>query len=218
MEETAYSVALITAEVIFSFEILRRLRNSGASGTLISLIAAAMITWLVSMFWLLKTNAFSSSSNPQLSFVLAVFIPTALGLFAIYYFKPLKGLIRALSVKDLIYLQYWRAAFGFMFFFTDHLPLWFKFIGGLGDIAAGFAPFVAVHLFLKSDQNKFVEKKALLLGNVVGIIDFVLVLNLGVFIVLKTMTSDIVFNLIPLYVVPLFILLHVISYQRWRKL
>ena len=51
-----------------------------------------------------------------------------------------------------------------------------------------------------------------------GIFDFIIVLSFGAGVVLQNQSPDIPFNLIPLYVVPLFILLHIFSLQRWVKL
>lgn len=67
---------------------------------------------------------------------------------------------------------------------------------------------------LNKNPNK--ERQANIRGNLVGIIEFSIVLNLGVAVVLDGHSPDMTFNLIPLYVVPLFILLHIFSLQKLR--
>jgi len=102
-----------------------------------------------------------------------------------------------------------------MFFLTAIIPPWFQYIGGLGDIAAGFAAIFTLHMF----QNKKIdEQKAIIRGNIVGILDFIVVLNLGLFLVLAEESPDVIFNMIPLYVVPIFISLHIFSFKRLKKL
>jgi len=107
-----------------------------------------------------------------------------------------------------------RVVFGVMFFFTASLPVWFQFIGGLGDIAAGVGAFFALR-YLRKHPDK--EKQTIIRGNLAGILDFIIVLNLGLFVVLRTESPDIMFDLIPLYVVPIFILLHIFSLQKLRS-
>ena len=62
--------------------------------------------------------------------------------------------------------------------------------------------------------------RAIIEGNIIGILDFVVVLNLGVFVVLMNQSASNVlsdmFNLIPLVVVPVFILLHIFSVQKLK--
>lgn len=74
---------------------------------------------------------------------------------------------------------------------------------------------LAVYLL---NQERIDERLAIIYGNLVGILDFIIVLTLGLFVVLKDHSPDMMFNLIPLYVVPTFILLHIFSIERLFKL
>lgn len=120
-----------------------------------------------------------------------------------------------MSTKSFLLLQFMRAAFGIMFFFTAALPVWFQYTGGLGDIAAGFGAFLGLYCLYKNPNN---ERQAIIRGNLIGILDFIVVLSLGLIVVLSDHSPDIMFSLIPLYVVPLFILLHIFSLQRLSKI
>ena len=95
------------------------------------------------------------------------------------------------------------------------MPVWFQTIGGIGDISAGVGAFLALRHYRKHPDN---ERQAIIKGNVAGILDFIIVLNLGLFVVLRDESPDVMFNMIPLYVVPIFILLHIFSLQKLRQL
>ena len=99
--------------------------------------------------------------------------------------------------------------------FTAAVPTWFQLLGGLGDIAAGIGAFLAISYYGRHRNN---ERKAIIRGNFTGILDFLIVLNLGVMVVLPGAESaDNAFNLIPFYAVPIFILLHIFSLQRLSR-
>lgn len=91
--------------------------------------------------------------------------------------------------------------------------MWFQLIGGLGDIAAGIAAFVALKRLRKNPDK---VSRAVIEGNIIGLLDFAIVLSLGVTIVLAALPADQIamFNLLPLVVVPVFILLHIFSLQK----
>lgn len=211
MNETGYTIALIVLEIVFSAVVLRILGKAGAKSSMLVVIGLIFAIWLSTVYALITNGFFSSTRIPQFSFSLAVIIPAIIGYLAIRLYAPLRLAVETLTTRDFLRLQYWRAAFGIMFFFTSALPMWFKYVGGLGDIAAGISAFLALAYFRKySDQ----ERQTIIRGNLVGILDFIVVFSCGVGIVLQTQSPDMVFDLIPLYVVPIFILLHTFSLQR----
>jgi len=177
-------------------------------------IGTICAAWLATMYTLIHAGFFSATGMPQLSFTVAVIIPVILGYLAVRLFRPLRVAVASLTTVDFLHLQYWRSAFGILFFFTAALPMWFKYIGGLGDIAAGIGAFLAVTSLYK---GSITERQAIIRGNLVGILDFIVVLSLGAGVVLQSQSPDIAFDLIPLYVVPIFILLHLFSLQRLSK-
>ncbi len=214
MNETLFTTTLIIVEVVFSLMILRTIKKSGASNTVIFTLAVTFAVWLFVAYTMISNGFYSATGIPQVAFTAGVVIPVVIGLIAVKLWPALSIAVSRISVSEFLALQYMRAAFGIMFFFTASLPVWFQYLGGLGDIAAGIGAFLALQYFNKNPDK---QRQANIRGNVVGVIDFIIVLNVGVAVVLDTHSPDMTFNLIPLYVVPLFLLLHVFSLQRLRS-
>ncbi len=214
MNEPLFTTTLIIIEVIFSIMVLNALHKAGAKKEVPLVLGAVLASWLGVVFLLLESGFIDSTSQPQITFTALVAIPVILGLIARKFWKPLGEAITNMPTESFISLQQMRAAFGVMFFFTAALPTWFQYLGGLGDIAAGVGAFLALG-YLRNNPNK--EYRANIRGNLVGILDFVVVLTVGVFIVLRDEGTGYMFLLIPLYVVPIFILLHIFSLQKLRS-
>lgn len=212
--EPYFTAALIFIEIIFSIMVLTTLRNNGGKNKLILTLGIIFILWLTSDYALISKGFFSATGIPQIAFASALAIPVILGLLAQKFWGPLSKTINNIPTSSLLALQQMRVVFGMMFFFTSSIPLWFQLVGGLGDIAAGVGAFLALRFFNKHPDE---ERQTILKGNLVGILDFIIVLNLGLFVVLRTESPDIMFDLIPLYVVPIFILLHVFSLQKLKN-
>ncbi|MBK1705523.1 hypothetical protein [Halochromatium glycolicum] len=220
MNEPVYAATLVVLEILFTLMLLAVLRSSGARAPLLTVIGSTCMLWLAGVYLLLANGFFSATGLPQLAFFLTVVLLTAIGFLMACAWRPLREVVDAISTRDVLRLQQMRAVFGVMFFFTAALPLWFQYLGGLGDIAAGIGAFLALrHLRTGSDRlDADRERRAIIGGNLVGILDFVVVLTLGVLIVLRDHSPDIAFDLIPLYVVPIFLLLHLVSLQRLTTL
>ncbi len=214
-QEEDFTVAVIVVEVIFSLMILTALGKAGASKSVLMIIGAVFILWFATAYTLLSEGFYANADMPQLAFVMGVVIPVVLGYLAKQLWQPLTKAVDAMSTKTFLSLQFMRAAFGILFFFTAALPVWFQYTGGLGDILAGFGAFLGLYYLYKNPTN---ERQAIIRGNLIGILDFVVVLSLGTLVVLRDHAPDIMFLLIPLYVVPLFILLHIFSLQRLGKI
>jgi hypothetical protein len=214
-QEKDFTVALIALEVVFSLMILTVLGKAGASKSVLMIIGAVFTLWFAAAYTLLSQGFYADSDMPQLTFVMGVVIPVVLGYLAKQLWQPLTKAVDAMSTKTFLSLQFMRAAFGIMFFFTAALPVWFQYTGGLGDILAGFGAYLGLYYFFRNPNE---ERQAIIRGNLIGILDFIVVLSLGVFVVLQDHSPDMMFLLIPLYVVPLFILLHIFSLQRLGRI
>lgn len=213
--ETYFTPTLIIIEIIFSTMVLNTLKKSGSRRVLLLTLGAIFAVWLLGVYAMLSNGFFSATGIPQIAFAVVLALPIVLGLLAQKFWKPFAIAINELSTASFLGLQQMRVVFGALFFFTASLPLWFQFVGGLGDIAAGVGAFFALQ-YLRQHPDK--ERQAIIRGNLVGILDFIVVLNLGLFVVLRRESPDIMFDLIPLYVVPIFILLHIFSLQKLREL
>ncbi len=215
IQESDFTVALIAIEIVFSLMILAALGKAGASKSVLAIIGTVFVLWFAASYALLSQGFYANADIPQLAFVLGVVIPVVIGFVAKQLWSPLTKAVDAMSTKSFLLLQFMRAAFGVLFFFTATLPVWFQYTGGFGDIAAGFGAFLGLYYLYKNPDN---ERQAIIRGNALGILDFIVVLSLGTLVVLRDSAPDIMFLLIPLYVVPLFILLHIFSLQRLSKI
>jgi len=215
MNETNFTILLITTEVIFSLIVLFFLKKAGAKNSTVIISFAIMGLWLYSVYNLITSEFFSSTAIPQLTFTIGVFLPVAIILVLKTLSQDLKKTISNMSTSDFLNLQQYRVAFGVLFFFTGVLPTWFQYLGGLGDIAAGIGAITILRMF---KNKKIDEFNAIIKGNIIGILDFVVVLNIGAIVVLAKESPDVVFNMIPLYVVPIFIAIHIFSLSRLKSL
>lgn len=213
MNETIFTITLIIVEIIFTFMVLKALSNAGAKKPMLLVLAVVFFAWLMTDYLLIANGFFSSTGMQQFAFTAAVIIPIIIGYTAIRLYKPLRQVVEAMTTESLLRLQYMRSAFGILFFLTAALPLWFQLVGGLGDIVAGIGAFLALRYFRNNPKK---ERETIIRGNALGILDFIIVINLGVLVVLKDQSADIMFDLIPLYVVPQFILFHVFSLMRLK--
>jgi len=217
MAQPYFTSSLIVIEIVFSIMVLIALKNAVIDDkkkkSLLITLGIIFTVWLGGVYTLISTGFFSATGMPQLAFAVAIAIPILLGLLAQKLWEPLNTALNNMSTESFLALQQMRAVFGVMFFFTTSLPFWFQLVGGLGDIAAGIGAFFVLQT-LRGNPDK--ERLAIIRGNLIGILDFIIVLNFGLFVVLRTASPDIMFDLIPLYVVPLFILLHIFSLQKLR--
>ncbi len=211
MNEINYALTLVGIEITFSIMVLMALRNVGAKGSTLAIIGLVYSLWLTGDYLLLANGFFSATGLPQVAFALGLAIPISIGVLAILLWPALSDAVNSMSTHTFLLLQHMRALFGVMFFFTTALPAWVQYIGGLGDIASGIGAFLALRHFRNHPDE---ERLAIIRGNIVGILDLLIILNLGVFVWMRDNSPDIPFSLIPLYVVPTFIILHIFSLLR----
>lgn len=211
MNEMPFTLALLGLEIGFSILVLDTLRRVGASGGFLLAIGAAFALWLFADYQLLARGFFSASGMPQLVFAAALALPVVLGFIATRLSAPLRHAVAAMTTADFLRLQATQVLFGGMFFFTIALPSWIQIAGGVGDVIAGGSALLALQL-LRGRPDR--ERLAVLLGNLPGIVDFLIILSLGVFVLFRDQSPDMPFDLIPLFVVPTYILLHFYSLAR----
>ena len=144
MNEYYFTVALILIEILFSIMILSKLRKAGAKREVFGVLGTIFLVWLGSAYFMVSRGFFSATGMPQIAFFTAVITPVILGLLAQKFWKPFGETIENMRTETFLSLQQMRTAFGVMFFITSVLPVWFQYIGGLGDIAAGIGALPAL--------------------------------------------------------------------------
>jgi len=192
-------------------------------------IAATLSIWFASVLALASVGAFAGSpTQPPLGLFLAVVLPPLL--FALLY--RLSGRFRtfalAIDLRWLTAFQPWRVigvtflalyAFGL-------LPGLFAWPAGLGDIAIGTtAPWIAMALVRRP---AFASSQVFVVWNLLGILDLVVAVGTGAISsmlasgapgeVTTAPMAQLPLVLIPAYLVPLFVMLHLTSLFQERRL
>jgi len=196
---------------------------------------AKLITGVVLAIWFVLVvvlgtgGAFAGPpGRPPLPILVAVLAPLALFYTASRLSSRFHGLVMAADLRILISMQAWRAGgLGFLALYAHGvLPGFFAFPAGLGDIAIGVtAPLVLLTLLRRPD---FVASRRFRRWNWLGILDLVVALSLGAFgsMLASGVPGEITTGvmalmpevIIPAYLVPIFLMLHMASLMQSRRL
>ncbi len=167
------------------------------------------LVYLVAANGLLEPNL-TTFGVPNL--VVAIVLPVAFGV-AVLFRPGFSRNVDAVPVAWFAGFHALRALFGILFlafYEMGALPTAFALEGGYGDIAAGVLGGLAAFLIVL-EARPAVTRTAMAVFSVVGLLDFAIVLFLG----LTTLDPSAPFAafypflLVPAYVVPLFMLTHV---------
>ena len=212
---TIFNSSILLLLIIFIgailFVLAHALKKTRRSLKSVFVVAIIMLLWLSGIAILnFKTEAITNE------LLLGISIPVILGVLLLLW-KPYKEVIKAIPQEQYMKLQAFRILFGAMIlaeaFFSD-LPAWFRNLAGLGDIAAGIAGLVAFFLIVRFG----VKQWQVIAANSIGILDFLIVLPLGLFVVSVDTPVGLTIYLIPLFAVPLFILQIIYSLTNLKTL
>lgn len=191
--------------------------------------------WLVVAAWAalsLILNAFgvftSTPDKPPIALLVSVIGPPVLFGIAYALSPYVRTLSLSLDLRLLTAIQAWRIIGAmFLVLMTFHLlPGTFAWPAGIGDMIVGaYAPFVVVAISRRTPG----WRKHVVLLNILGLLDFVGAIGGGVLsgnspigILRGEVTADIMqelpLSLIPTFAVPFWIILHIISLIKVRKL
>jgi hypothetical protein len=171
---------------------------------------------------------FVTTTAPPVALGLAVILPIVLFLF--FYVKQgkLYGMLQKLDLRFIVLPQVGRIL-GLLFivdYFRGLLPPEFAWPAGLGDFAIGVtAPLIAYLL----RSNYAHKREVFVIWNVLGIVDLVDAVTLGI---LHSQSSFGIFagdpntallsvfprNLVPTFLVPIFIILHIVALYRSKEI
>lgn len=202
---------------------LRRIQQTSQLITLV-----VLMLWFTGVFVLAAQNVFDApAGQPPLNILLSLIIP--LIIFATTYSTSprFKHYVLSIDMRHLILLHSWRMlGFGFVFlYFYDVLPALFAFPAGIGDaMAATFAVFLVIAMY----QNKHISKKWIYRWNNFGLMDFMIAVSLGIMSrtgnigqleghVASDAMGTLPLVMIPTFIVPFYILTHIIIYLQLRK-
>lgn len=192
-----------------------------------TLVWAAVSGWFVAVFAAGAAGLFvAPPGQPPLAIVAGATLPLLAFALAYRGSRPFRDLVLAADLRLLTGAQAWRA--GGLIFLAFHayglLPGLFAWPAGLGDIAVGVtAPWVAAALIR---DPAFVGDDRFAGWHVLGILDLVVAVGTGALssgvvpgltTVRSTPMSQMPLVLIPGFLVPLFVMLHVTALVQWRR-
>jgi len=200
---TIFNSSILLLSIIFIgailFVLAHALKKTRRSLMSVFVVAIIMLLWLSGIAILnFKTEAITKE------LLLGISIPVILGVLLLLW-KPYKEVITVIPQEQYMKLQAFRILFGALILaeaFFSALPAWFRNLAGLGDITAGIAGLVAFFLIVRFG----VKQWQVIVANSIGILDFLIVLPLGLFVVFVDTPVGLTIYLIPLFAVPLFIL------------
>lgn len=188
-------------------------------------IWVALAVWCASVFGLGAAGAFvGNPGQPPLALVASATLPLAI--FAVAYrgSRVFRDFVLAADLRLVTAFQVWRwAGFGFLSLWAHSvLPGVFAWTAGLGDMAVGFtAPWIVLAL---ARDRAFAGTRRFMLFNWLGILDLVVALGLGgastVLLrggVTMTAMAQLPEILVPAFMVPLFLMLHITSLLQARR-
>ncbi len=186
------------------------------------LLIATILVWFA-----IALNAASSgffkpaAGDPPLGFLVAIAIPVGLYFLTFWISASFRAFICGLDPVVLTMMQSWRVV-GSVFmvlYLYNMLPGLFGYLAGLGDVAIGLsAPFIVLKLL---SNPAFAQSRRFVLWHALGLFDFVVAVGVGTLTSgafgtaltgdgpTSALMSTMPLSLIPGFVVPLYVLLHI---------
>jgi hypothetical protein len=187
-------------------------------------IAALMTTWLLASIAAARADFFRGKSVPTIQY--GIFIPVVVGMILFRSWPLLRRAMQALPQKWLVGIQFFRVegAIFLVLLAAGKLPGIFAWPAGVGDILVGlFAPLVA-SAYMRAPEA---TAGTLRIWNLLGLLDLAVALTTG-FLSSPSPLQVFAFDrpnvligafplvMIPVFLVPLAILLHFASLQKLR--
>jgi len=194
-----------------------------------AVVTVALALWFGLIFLLGAQGVFvGKAGSPPLAIFGGFAIPLAV-FFATYFgWSAFRGFILRADLRLVAAIQAWRwAGLGFLSLYAHGvLPGLFAFPAGLGDMAIGFAaPWIVLGLVR---DPAFALSRKFAIWNIMGIVDLVVAVSLGAICsgVFPGITGNVTTSamaqlplvLVPAYLVPLFIVLHVTALTQAQRL
>jgi hypothetical protein len=232
----ALSIVILGADVAIATTLLfgarRALLTSGKPPAdvrrVISIFGSVLFAWLAATFILGRAGIFRSAVHQPFPYIaIAIFAPIITGALFIRHSKPVRELIDAVPQSWLVGVQVYRVVgVTFLVLHTaDLLPSIFALPAGYGDVFIGIS---AMLVALAYAQNHSQSLQLVTLWNWFGIADLVIASGTGflsapsrfqvfAFEAPNTLIGSYPLVMIPIFAVPLSIVLHLASLSRLRQ-
>lgn len=194
-----------------------------------SIVAVVLGTWLAFVFILGTDGAFVRPPGAlPLPILVAVTVPIIAFLITFRFSASLRAFVLSLDLRLATVIQAWRfAGLGFLALYAHGvLPGLFAWPAGVGDIAIGVtAPWIVLALIR---QPSFAASRVFTIWNLLGILDLVVAVGTGGLSsalatgvageVTTAPMAQLPLLLIPGYLVPIFVMLHLAALFQARRL
>lgn len=192
-------------------------------------VTTVFLTWLALILVLGARGAFVTPTGaPPLALLIGLVVPLGLFLLGYWASPSLREFVLSADLRLIVGMQAWRwAGFGFLTLYTYRvLPGIFAWPAGLGDMAIGLtAPLILAALLRRpgfAAGNRFVA------WNISGILDLAVAVSLGALVPIlapnlyrtgsPAAMTQLPLVLIPTYLVPMFLILHLTALFQTRRL
>jgi hypothetical protein len=221
-------IATIVAVVYGVSRALERARWSNRDRTRTVLVTAVLLSgWLACAVALATLGVYGGGTSRIPTIQFGIGVPVLIGGLLIWRWPAVSRLIEAVPRHWIIAIQFFRVE-GVTFlslFAAGLLPGLFALPAGLGDVAVGV---LAAAIAIRASGGRPLNPRTVLRWNVLGIADLVVAIGTGFFTVPSAfqlaafdrpneLISIFPLVLIPTFLVPLAILLHVISLIQLRR-
>jgi hypothetical protein len=221
-----YWVATLGASAALIAMVLAALtRAAGRRSIVPSWSAAALVGWAGLSLVLAARGAYHATpvQGPPL-IGLGVLIPIVVALALIRRWPALRDAVQRIPQPALIRMQALRML-GILFIFDmvrGQLPPIFAIPAGIGDVVVGAMALAVADVFARDPQ---VARPLAVSWNLLGLFDLVVAVSIGFFasttplrLIAATPATDLISVLplvmVPVFAVPLFVVLHVVSLER----
>jgi hypothetical protein len=192
------------------------------------IVAGVLAVWLVAIVVLSATGAFESPpGQPPLPVAIGFAAPVVLFFALLRLSRSFREFVLSADLRLITGIQAWRfAGFGFLALYAHSvLPGGFAIPAGLGDMAIGLtAPWMVATL---TRRPSFADSVGFRVWNVLGILDLVTAITDGAINAVHAtgapeqittgVMAQLPLALIPVYLVPIFFMLHIASLLQSRR-
>jgi hypothetical protein len=215
-------IATIVAIVVGVSQALQRSNwSAGDRRRAVRTTAAVLAGWFVLAVGLALVGVYSTATSGIPTIQFGIVIPTLFGCLMIWRWPAVSRLINAVPRPWVIAIQFYRVeGVTFLVLFAAHLlPGLFALPAGLGDVAVGL---VAAAIGISAIGGRQLKPRTVLRWNLLGIADLIVAVSTG-FLTSPSAFQMFAFDrpnelismfplvLIPTFLVPLAVLLHIIS-------
>jgi hypothetical protein len=225
-------VANIGITLILLFGVRLALLKKGKTKSevlpIVSALGTVLFAWYALVFFLAYQGVFSSALNRQIPLIaFAISIPIIVGAVLITKLRSIREIIAAVPQSWLVRFQFYRVigAIFVILYMAGELPGVFALPAGYGDVLVGLtAWFVAA----AEARHLAMRNQLVVLWNCLGLADLAIAITIGFlstptrfqmfsFDQPNTLIASFPLVLIPIYAVPLSILLHLASLSKVAK-